>query len=87
MSNSRKIWVDGLQRTQEEDNIISSNVLATFKSPSGKETLKYLRSITIEAVAGPNISDGELRHMEGQRYIVGLISRRMNHGEKVKTNV
>tara|TARA_R100000149_G_C5782576_1_gene77801 strand:- start:13 stop:276 length:264 start_codon:yes stop_codon:yes gene_type:complete len=87
LSNNKFIGIDGIQRSKEKDNIISSNMLSAFSTPSGKETLNYLRSITIESVAGPNISDGELRHIEGQRYIVGLISRRMNHGEKVKTNV
>ena len=87
MSNNKNIGVDGLQRKKEDDEIISKNILATFNTPSGKETLSYLRSLTLDAVAGPNISDGELRHLEGQRYIIGLITRRMNHGEKVRANV
>ena len=45
--------------------------------------MKYLRSITIEAVTGPAASDAELAHLEGQRYIVGLIERRIKHAEKV----
>jgi hypothetical protein len=48
--------------------------------------LKYLRSITIEAVTGPAASDAELRHLEGQRYLVGLIERRIKHAEKVEKN-
>ena len=87
MSNNKNIGVDGLQRKKEDDEIISKNILATFNTPSGKETLSYLRGLTLDAVAGPNISDGELRHLEGQRYIIGLITRRMNHGEKVRANV
>ena len=84
MSNNKFIGIDGIQRSKEKDNIISSNMLSAFSTPSGKETLNYLRSITIESVAGPNISDGELRHLEGQRYIIALISRRMNHAMRVK---
>ena len=87
MSNNKNIGVDGLQRKKEDDEIISKNILATFNTPSGKETLTYLRGLTLDSVAGPNISDGELRHLEGQRYIIGLITRRMNHGEKVRANV
>ena len=87
MSNNKNIGVDGLQRKKEDDEIISKNILATFSTPSGKQTLAYLRSLTLDSVAGPNISDGELRHLEGQRYIIGLITRRMNHGEKVRANV
>tara|TARA_Y100000361_G_C10944546_1_gene230532 strand:- start:85 stop:348 length:264 start_codon:yes stop_codon:yes gene_type:complete len=87
LSNNNNIGIDGLQRKKEDDEIISKNILATFSTPSGKQTLGYLRSLTLDSVAGPNISDGELRHLEGQRYIIGLITRRMNHGEKVRTNV
>ena len=57
-----------------------------FRTPTGQEVIKYLRSITIEAVTGPAASDAELRHLEGQRYIVGLIERRIKHAEKVDKN-
>jgi len=46
--------------------------------------MQYLRSITIESVSGANISDAELRHLEGQRYLVGLIERRFKQAEKAK---
>ena len=45
---------------------------ALFNSPVGKEVLKYLRSITIEAVHGSAVTDEVLRHAEGSRYIVGV---------------
>ena len=56
-----------------------------FNTVSGKQVLKYLKSLTIEAVAGPNISNEELRHLEGQRFVVGLIQRRINKGASQKT--
>jgi len=55
-----------------------------FRTPTGKAVMSYLRSITIEAVSGANISDAELRHLEGQRYLVGLIERRFQQAEKAK---
>jgi hypothetical protein len=76
--------VDNLPRTKEDDAIISRNINSVFKTPNGSAVLKYLRSITIESVQGPNASDAELRHLEGQRYLVGLIERRINHGQKVE---
>jgi len=85
MSNNR-IGIDNFPRKISEDNEISLNVRSLFRSPSGEQVLKYLRSITIEAVTGPAASDAELRHLEGQRYIVGLIERRMKHAEKVDKN-
>ena len=79
------IGLDGFARDAESEKRVSMDVAALFASPSGESVLKYLRSITIEAVNGPNVSDAELRHMEGQRYLVGLLERRIIHGQKVKS--
>lgn len=76
--------IDGFQRKQEDDVKISHEMASLFSSPSGQQILQYLRSITIDAVSGANISDNELRHLEGQRYLVGLIVRRINHSHGVK---
>jgi hypothetical protein len=76
--------VDGIQRSYQSDREISLNVAEALTTPSGKAVLKYLRSITIEMVNGPNVSTDELRHLEGQRYVVGLLETRINHAHKVK---
>jgi hypothetical protein len=76
--------MDGFQRKQEDDVKISHEMASLFSTPSGQQILQYLRSITIDAVSGANISDNELRHLEGQRYLVGLIVRRINHSHGVK---
>ncbi len=81
---SMNLGLDGYPRGKEADEKISQDINALFKTPNGKQVLKYLRSITIEAVTGPNVSDAELRHLEGQRYLVGLIERRAKQSEKVK---
>lgn len=71
---------DGLQRKDEDEARLDSLVMAAFTTPSGKEVLQYLRDITINTVGGPGISDGELRHREGGRFIIGIIEQRMkNH--------
>ena len=75
-----------IQRTTEQDKKISKNIAQISQSPTGKEVLKYLRSISIEMVHGANVSTEELRHIEGQRYIVGLIENRINHAHRIKTN-
>lgn len=80
---TKHLGVDGFPRSKEEDNIISQNVLSLFKTPNGLEVLKYLKSVTIEAVSGANISDAELRHLEGQRYIIALIVKRINHAQRM----
>ena len=79
-----EIGLDGIKRKKELDEQISQNFSALFESPTGKEVLRYLRSITIEMVSGPNITDAELRHIEGQRYLVGLMERRVQHGHRSK---
>jgi len=80
------VGVDGIQRPQNKDREISQNIATLLGSDTGQAVLKYLRSITIEMVHGPNVTTEELRHMEGQRYIVGLLESRMNHAHKVKNN-
>ena len=64
--------------------IISRNVASVFESEVGKEVLKYLRSITIEYVNGPTVTTDELRHIEGQRYLVGVIEQRIRHAHNHK---
>lgn len=78
------IGLDGIPRTKAEEDKISLNIASVFSEPTGKEILKYLRSITIEMVGGPEITDAALRHLEGQRHIVGLIERHTQRGHKLK---
>lgn len=76
------IGIDGIQRTKEDDLIISKNVAQIFKSPTGKEVLKYLRSITIETAHGPNVQANELFHATGQAYIVAILEQRIAHAHR-----
>lgn len=83
-SNKVNIGIDGYQRSKQADIQISQNVAEIFNTATGKEVLRYLRSVTIEMVNGPNVSNEELRHLEGQRYIVGLIEQRIAHAHRSK---
>ncbi len=81
------LGVDGYPRPKEQDEQISKIIESVFKTPNGLEMLQYLKSITIEAISGANISDAELRHLEGQRYLVALIVKRIkriNHAQRIK---
>ncbi len=84
--NSVFLGIDGFRRNQSEDARISLNFASLFETDLGKDCLKYLRSVTIESVNGAGVTDAELRHIEGQRYIVGLIETRIKHAHKVKNN-
>ena len=44
--------------------------------------MAYLKSITINRIGGPAMDDNALRHLEGQRYIVGLLEMRLQLGIK-----
>ena len=81
---SSRVGIDGLIRPKEDEIIISRNVASVFESEVGKEVLKYLRSITIEYVNGPTVTTDELRHIEGQRYLVGVIEQRIRHAHNHK---
>lgn len=83
---SSQIGIDNFPRSRANDEKISKDIRSLFRTPNGQEVMKYLRSITIEAVTGPAASDAELRHLEGQRYLVGLLERRIKHAEKVEKN-
>jgi len=84
LPNKVNIGIDGIQRASDKDVEVSHNIAEIFQSPTGKEVLRYLRSITIEMVNGPNVTTEELRHLEGQRYIVGLIEQRIAHSHRSK---
>lgn len=83
-NNKVNIGLDGIQRASDRDVEISKNIAQIFSSPTGKEVLRYLRSVTIEMVNGPSVSTEELRHLEGQRYLVGLIEQRIQHAHRSK---
>lgn len=86
MSNqpNNRVGIDGVIRPKSDEVIISKNVASLFESETGQEVLKYLRSITIEYVNGPSVTTEELRHIEGQRYLVGVIEQRIKHAHNHK---
>lgn len=44
-----------------------------FNSREGKITLSFLRKLTLERYLGPDCSTDVLRHLEGQRQLVGYM--------------
>jgi hypothetical protein len=74
--------IDGYSRSAEAEQILNKHFANVFKSDDAKEVLDYLKSITIEAVAGPNIDSNRLFHLEGMRFLVGIINTRIKKGEQ-----
>tara|TARA_R100000234_G_C4995355_1_gene177596 strand:- start:713 stop:988 length:276 start_codon:yes stop_codon:yes gene_type:complete len=85
LSKKPYVGIDGIQRPQDVDERISLDVAAMLATPTGQSVMQYLKSITIDIANGPNISNDELRHLEGQRFVVGLLSSRANHGSLIKS--
>ena len=85
MSKQPYVGIDGIQRSQKIDEQISLNVAAMLATPTGKAVIEYLKSITTDIANGPNISNDELRHLEGQRFVIGLLSSRALHGSNIKS--
>ena len=74
------IGLDNIQRSTKDEENLNTLFYKMFNTAGGSEILKYLKTLTLDAVAGPEISNESLRHLEGQRYLVGLIQRRVHKG-------
>ena len=75
-------YIDGYVRTDEEERNLNKTFAGVFKNEDGKKILEYIKSITTEAVAGPNINSNGLFHLEGMRFLAGVIQTRIKKGEK-----
>lgn len=75
---------DGIARSPAVEKRINDAIRHAFSGEAGQYALDYLRSITINNVAGPEVSDAHLRHLEGQRWLVGVIQARLDQGRKGK---
>lgn len=80
------IGPDGIPRHPDKERRINSIIASVLGTAAGKEVLNYLKSITTERVCGWDATDGQLRHLEGQRFIVGILSQRVKQGEMEKAN-
>ena len=59
---------------------IEKQYARTFTCNSGKQVLAHLRSLTIERVMGPNVSDNELRWWAAQNALVHQIENFIKRG-------
>jgi len=74
--------IDGYVRSAEAEQILNKHFANVFKGEEGKAVIDYLKSITTETVAGPNITSNGLFHIEGMRFLMGVITTRIKKGEK-----
>lgn len=59
---------------------IEKHYARVFSGQSGKQVLSHLRSLTIEKILGPNVSDEELRWWAAQKALVHQIENLIHRG-------
>jgi len=51
-----------------------------FRGRDGERVLGHLRRLTLERRLGPDCSEAELRHLEGQRHLAAYITQLVERG-------
>jgi len=69
--------IDGFYRTEQKERELNSDMAAVFSTVIGEKVLDYLKSITVDSVAGRDVSNEHLRHLEGMRYLYFIIKKRI----------
>jgi hypothetical protein len=71
-------------RGNAAESRINESLVLAFSDAAGGAALKYLRSITIECVQGPGYDPAVLAHLEGARWLVAVIEKRIHDGKEKK---
>ena len=69
--------IDGFTRSKGAEIELNADIASLFKTELGKKVLNYLKSITVDAVAGRDITNDQLRHLEGMRYLYFILKKRL----------
>ena len=64
-------------------NEIEKQYARTFSNASGRAVLAHLRTITIERIMGPNVTDEELRWWAAQNALVHQIENFIQRGNNL----
>ncbi len=75
---------DGIKRSDGEEYKLNEAMKLAFEGEEGKRALEYLRSITVDRICQAGITNEELQHIEGARWLYAIISRRIELGEQKK---
>lgn len=78
---------DGMTYSVEIDAEINGLAVGTFTHGAGERFLQYLEGITTRRVLGPEAPDSHLRHLEGARWLVGIIRQRIVAGQNQRTKL
>lgn len=72
------LTVDEIDTVHLSDEEIRQAFARCFNSREGRIVLSFLKRLTLERYLGPDSSADALRHLEGQRYLVGYILTLIN---------
>ena len=80
-------WMDNPDEQAEigehiNDVDLIKSAARCFSDHDGQRLLDYLFAITRNRSLGPDATDAELRHLEGQRHLVAHIHQLINKGRE-----
>lgn len=71
MSASENAWPWGTEpRADDANDTLSRAAARVFSGADGEQLARYLRAVTLERALGPDATEAQLRHLEGQRQLV-----------------
>ena len=81
---SQYVSPDGLRRPEKMERNLNESFAIIFSSAAGKDVLEYLKSVTTSRVLEPGLPENTYSYQEGARWLMGVISTRIQHGEDKK---
>lgn len=75
---------DGLRRPPKVEHEINECFAIIFSGAAGQKALDYLKSVTVNRVLEPGLSENTYSYQEGARWLMGVISTRIKDGEEKK---
>jgi hypothetical protein len=74
--------LDGREYKPEMEEELNKLFWRVFKEDDGQKILSYLKNLTINVSFDHTITPEQLLHFEGRRWIVSLMLKRFQTGEK-----
>lgn len=72
--------VDGRYYSRETEDELNRLAHLVLNTDNGRRFMDYLKNITLNAPFDHSVSNDTLRHMEGQRFLVGVLVTRARKG-------
>jgi len=79
--NPHRGTVDGLARSAAEEDRLNLLAARAFAQGPGREFLEHLLDTYFSRVLPPAVASEELHHLEGQRWLLSVIARRLELGQ------